>query len=40
MQIYLLIYKLANKKMFFTPNFDKTNQHLPSGYIYVYSSDT
>ena len=25
MQTYVLIYKLANEKMFFTPNFDKTN---------------
>jgi len=30
MQTYVLIYKLANEKMFFTPNFDKTNQYLPS----------
>ena len=42
MQTYVLIYKLANEKMFFTPNFDKTNQYLPSVYtsVYVYSSDT
>ena len=34
MQTYVLIYKLANEKMFFTPNFDKTNQ-----YSYLQSID-
>ena len=32
-QTYVLFYKLAKEKMFFTPNFDKTNQYLPLVYI-------